>query len=645
MRTDDQFYLYFRKAQEFAIRAHHDVKARQELLGLIEQERKTAQENMPFDRFLQGEHAFFSRKYSNALKCYLKAQAVPYFKLFCYRASAFVSRAKGEIPKASNFAKQALNIYPYDYVTLSIYEELLTVEKHEEEASNIRQRLQTLEAQHTSTAQPEKIIEEKVIAIPIEKQAPQDIIEGKHLHIPASFLSSSSFLASSTESLAETESLTQRLYGSTLTDQEQPPFSKFNQATLGELKRISKASPPSPIEKNHSPRLALKTFVHHSEPKKSLEDSIQEFSRKHHEHITNYLDLHKKQHACHNNCLYLLHGRSTNGFEKQPLLLEKSRKTSGGYYIRWDNKGIVINPGINFLNHFHQQGLHVRDIDFIVVTNGNQESYADIKDIYELNYQLNKVAQSPHIIHYYLSPLANQWLSPILKPNFKQERNTVHRLETFQDSPDVEKIDLSEGIVLNYFPCSQVKSQPARQGKEERMSIAPTQLGIRLDLHAKSDSIEKKSIRLGYVSGTAWSPLIAHSLGHCDILITGFGTTNSNDFNKLRYNEDCLGYFGCYSLLEEVHPQLLVCSEFNGNEGDIRLDIVKMMRHEYQTAYPESQEAPIILPAESNLFIQLNNLNVSCSLTKEAVPAESIRVAKSTTQFGALQFLSPGCCS
>lgn len=646
MRTDEHFHHYFRKAQELAIRAHHDVKARQELLHLIELERKKATENLPYDRFLQGEHAFFSRKYPLALKCYLKSQAIPYFKLFCYRASTFISRAKGEISRALNFAKQALNIYPYDYVTLSIYEELLTLDHQEEEACHIRQRLLTLETQHTSMPknepEEENTEEAEAFTLPASnddhqiQQQLSDVSKEPTMHIPPGFLASPE--EKSTEATA---TLTQRLYKTNLSGEDKFQFSK----SLHELQRLSRANPTqSPLPTTFIPQ---KSAVIMSDCKKSLEENIRKFSQQHHERLTRYLEQYKSKPSQHNNCLYLLHGsddRSMKDF--QSLLLEKTRKMTGGYYLRWNNKGIVFNPGVNFLSHFHQQGLHIRDIDFIIVTSSNMDSYADIKEIYELNYQLNKVASNPQVIHYYLSPQSYQVLSPILKPNFKQERNSVHRLELFLDSPEGEKLDLADGIVLHYFPIGMpAKNAPARNGKEESASVAPSQLGIKLDLQSPSNAQERHSVRLGYVSGAPWSPLLAHSLGSCDILIAGFGITNPNDYNKRKYNEDCLGYFGCYSLLEEVHPKLLICSEFNGAEGDIRLDAVKMMRQEYATAYPTIRETPIVLPADSNLFIELDTLQVLCSLTKEVVPADSIRVSKSAANFGGLNFLSPSCCS
>lgn len=617
MRTEEQFHQYFRKAQELAIRAHHNVRARQELLQLIDSERKKTGDNLTYERFLHGEQAFFNRNYPAALKQYLKAQAMPYFKLFCYRASAFVSKSKGELDKALNFAKQALNIYPYDYVTLSIYEELLTLDTQAEEAHHIRQRLRSLEAQHNAKSHPEMIVENDEEEVSFDRYA----TGASPMFVPSSF----------TVFPKEKEEHQEEIINA------QEPYV--------EQKRVSQANVSHvirPLSKSLPQGIDIAT-----NPKKNIEEHIHKFSQQHQEHAKRYLDQYKSHRPCHNDCLYLLHGhRTTQSNDSQPLLLDRARRATGGYFIRWHNKGIVINPGTHFLNHFHQQGLHIRDIDVIIVTNGNFDSYADIKEIYELNYQVNKTANNPHTIHYYLASQAYQTLSTALKPHFKQERHSVHRLELFLDSPEGDKIDLTDNVILHYFPIgTPLKHTPARTGKEEGASTMPGQLGIKLDLHLKAAKDDKHHLSVGYISGAPWSAMLAHSLGSCDVLIAGFGNTSPNDYNKLKYNEDSLGYFGCYSLIEEVQPRLFICSEFHGNEGDIRLDVVKMMRQEYATAYPDTQQTPIVLPGDSNLLVELHSLHVFCSVTKEAVPADAIRVSKFAANFGTLQFLSPRCCS
>lgn len=331
-----------------------------------------------------------------------------------------------------------------------------------------------------------------------------------------------------------------------------------------------------------------------------LECAIHQFREKQSERAQQYLVLRKQP----EECLTYLHGFV------EPGLTENSRKSSGGLFLRWKGKGIALNPGARFLHQFHAQGLHIRDLDFVIVTH---EDYADVKEIYALNYQLNQLSEEQHVIHYYFPQHACQELSGILKPHFKQERHMLHSLELFEDSSEVEKQELASGITLHYF------------------SATKASLGIRLELKS-----EEGNRSIGYLSHMAWSPLLAHHLGACDLLITGFGNTEPQDYQKLAYSADCLGYYGTATLLEEVAPKLLLCGEFGGREGDIRLELVQKLRSELA----ERRQAPVILPADTGLCVQLKTLKVRCSLSQTWSEAASIRVVKKERAFGQLAYLS-----
>ena len=301
------------------------------------------------------------------------------------------------------------------------------------------------------------------------------------------------------------------------------------------------------------------------------------------------------------------------------------------------------------MKNFHKQGLHIKDIDFVIVTRDNPDAYADVKEIYELNVQLNKVASELQIIHYYLNQKAYQELSPTLKPHYKQERNAIHRLELFVDSPDVEKLDLDNGIALCYFPVASHEAFYHNQDKERRGATAHSCLGIRLELKTNQDkppgaSIERPILRLGYVSGTSWSPLLSHHLGNCDLLITGIGNINANDYNKVKYCDEGLGFLGTFSLLEEIAPKLLLCCEFNGREGDVRVEAIKKMRQEYSKSTRPSRTIPVVLPGDDGLLVDLKNLQVRCSINNAFVDPAHVRVVKTVDSFGGLQYLSPECC-
>lgn len=628
---------YQQTIQQMAVSAKHNPTFAQNLLQFIESQLDTSKEEPVFEEFLKGEKAFFSGKYQLALKHYLHTKTLPNFKLYCYRTSAYVSKARGELAKAISFAKEALAISPIDYPSLMILEELLMLDQQHEEAQLIRLKIDGIDTAHFAIHHDHN--PEKSDVSSLEIPQPES-----DMHIPPGFLSSLD-----TQPSASTEHLTHRLYALKPFSAENIPFTQQNKRMHATL-----VNPTYPIETTIPSSKSLSKTIHgdieHSE---SLEQSIKIFQKRQEACIAQYLEQLKRRSHSNEQCLYVLHGYppSTNDISfdnaltTELLLSHKDRRTSGGYYIRWNGKGIVINPGVNFLEHFHRQGLHIRDIDYVIVTNANPETYADIKEIYELNYQLNNANSELQIIHYFLSQKAYQTLAPALKPHFKQERDTVRCLELFLDSPEVEKLELSEGITLHYFPIAgQTNHVQDLMPKSEKAHI-PASLGIRFDLTTSEHGHDSKTVRLGYIAGAPWSPLLAHHLGQCDILIAGFGSTNANDYGKLKYNETCLGYFGSYSLLEEVHPHLFLSSEYNGNQGDIRIEVIKLMRQEYARTYPNARQMPAILPADPTLFVDLQTLNIQCSITKAQILPAHVRIVKAQASFGSLRYLSPDCCA
>ena len=178
---------------------------------------------------------------------------------------------------------------------------------------------------------------------------------------------------------------------------------------------------------------------------------------------------------------------------------------------------------------------------------------------------------------------------------------------------------------------------------ENTNTQTPSCLGLRLELTPTKDlgfSQRPHSISLGIASGVAWSPLLGRHLDACDVIISGFEKTNADDYSKLKHNDDCLGYYGTYSLAKAVDPRLLLCCEFSGREGDIRLEVVKKMREELKR---DLGQEPSILPGDTGFYLDLESFQIRCSISQTMVDPKKIRVAKSSESFGNLQYLSPNC--
>jgi tetratricopeptide (TPR) repeat protein len=656
---------YLKKVRLLSIQLNDSEKARQDLEGLIEKGKLESEGNSSYENFFLGEINFYAKDYETALKHYLQAQAVHNFTFFCYRASAYLFEQMNNLEKALDFAKKALKIFPSDYLTLFLMENLLKRDLQAEDALEIRSRLNALEKEVQGCITSDQI--EELAHIFEERQNPQELFAEERA--PSAYMATTNqnfpvtnveipmntdsdiFSSPKSQETGITHSLTERLYTRHKEFAERDPFTgktpEQNSLALEELKKLAggSSSEREPFNQFIANELGIDLGTG-----QALEQRIKAFQLAQTDLISQYLLQGKSRFKNPDFCFYYLNGwqhlDNPKSQQADPFFLtEQSRRTNGGLFIRWNGKGIVINPGSQFLKNFHEQGLHIHDIDFVIVTDDKPENYADVKEIYDLNYQLNKVNQQLQIIHYYFNHKAFQDLSRILKPHFKQERHTLHSLEIFLDSPDVEKLELSDGIHLNYFQASHRDVyMHSRDTKDERKNLSL--LGMRLDLKTPASQVQDKaSVRIGYIGHSAWNPLLAHHLGSCDLLVTGFGNTSPNDFNKISYNQDCLGYYGTFTLLEEIAPKLLLTGEYSGREGDIRLEVSQKIRNEYLSQVGSSQrQLPVVLPADTGLFLCLKSLKIYCSVSNTWIEPSQIRVIKTADSFGQLEYLSPSCC-
>ena len=611
---------YYRQVQCLTVE-DDPVLNSDELLDLID--RRIHEVSGEEQQFFLGEQAFFEGKYKSALSHYMKASSQPHCRFFCYRTTASILEHQGSTSKALKYAKKALKMQPDDCVTLKLFSKLLAATGRPIEAKRCSEKLDSLKEQFDGceTAMP---------AVSIGTEELTELTSFFESAAPAASLEKETNLSPSImEPVMETDQnpeATEEVSSSNATATMTQNSSNAVEA-LGQLAQSCDFT----VEKSSTDQFMNTMGLGDSTSDDTLQTRIDSFGRHLRELIADYIQQAKTRSQVSDDALYVLSGwdnssnTSSTGLQ---LLNETCRQSSGGFFVNFNGFGVAINPGRNFLQNLHSQGLFVTDIDCVVVTRCNADTCSDLQAIYDLNYQINvnNTDSDLHIINYYLNQQTHRDFASKLKPNFKQERNTIHSLELYVDSPDVEKVRLSDQATLNYFLTAASDA-----------ASAATSLGIRLDF---TDSENSTSTTIGYLSGATWSPMLAQNLGSCDTLICGFEGTNSKDFRKVKHNENSLGYFGTFSLMEEVAPRVLLACEFNGREGDVRLEAVKKMRREY--AYSNSQSTAI-LPGDAGLVLDLKTLNVRCSISGSPVDPSQVHVTKSSSSFGRLQYLSPSC--
>jgi len=612
----DQFEEYLFSSRQLAAQLDINPAASQELLHLIETSKdKFLKVNAETDdnvlksyqEFFIAEYAYYSNQYERALKHYLQAKDLPYYEFFCFRASSHIAKKEGALEKALSFAEKAFSLVENDFSLLMLYSEILHSLNREELAKNI--------------------IEKASLLIPkIEYIQPK---------------------ANSHD-----------------------PFSMPIKETKTE--NLNSSYPEHLLPETHFHRPLVAEAVPNTEQgfNQALSQNIIKSIREHHQqkllHLKEYLAKSHNFSSDHNHTLCLFQGwdeKSISNWEKGnswQLLRDNGPQASQGFFIRWNGKGIAVNPGKNFLNHFHEAKHHIQDIDYIVVVNNEPSIHNEVREIYELNFQLNQVSERPHFINYYLNHYSYQILSSILKPRYKQEKHAVHLLELYIDSEE-EKIDLSEDIRLHYFllPTTVANTLTQNAFHNERNSQPLSKLGIRFELTAffnnlidqenenhPSQNLEKenqssksKDIVIGYIEGVKWTSTLANRFLNCDLMIVGVGNTSENDLQKISYMESDMGYFGTLSLLEKINPKIFICTSFGGKNGDIRFEFLKKLRQERVMLLQGNTPSPAVLPGEIGLQIDLKNLKLIDLQTREHKLPEDLSILRQGSDFSRLLFL------
>lgn len=109
----------------------------------------------------------------------------------------------------------------------------------------------------------------------------------------------------------------------------------------------------------------------------------------------------------------LARGRTINRSESQlvvcrlwnsatPLYSDKLYGNGGGYFLIWRNKGIVVDPGYDFISTFGASR-SIDDIDVVIVTHDHPDHSEDLASIVTLLREANEARTDPHHILFFLS--------------------------------------------------------------------------------------------------------------------------------------------------------------------------------------------------------------------------------------------------
>lgn len=387
------------------------------------------------------------------------------------------------------------------------------------------------------------------------------------------------------------------------------------------------------------------------------------------------------------NYLLMLKGLSSS----TPLLLNYADNTNmysgGGFYLRWNGKGIVIDPGYQFVKNMQEYGITVMDIDAVIITHEHLDHAYDMRLLDDLHYNLASyrnnmrkqwqkdefeyhIEKDKHKIVWFLDEIS--YNQALLFQNsgsgFQKDYNTLICI----NPKKMNSIPIIDGISLHVFRTAHEERKEAagENGKEKigKGKVSNEEKPTKKDEKKKEflkhtfgfvlECVkEKGDMWIGYTSDTSLKDGVYtnmySALKKCHIIIANISGIYEDEV-LLKPNKDKsrhLGYFGCYRILHDIAAdkdaespiRYMLLSEFSNQISDIRFGVSKYMQEEIKKTVKryQRQRVPVILPAEIGLKIELDDLKVKCSICHRY--AEEVKVLKACGENKKMQYVCKEC--
>lgn len=297
----------------------------------------------------------------------------------------------------------------------------------------------------------------------------------------------------------------------------------------------------------------------------------------------------------------------------------------GGLYVNYKGLGIVIDPGIGFVNSMHKHGIYINNIDVVIITHDHLDHNADAKVISSLLYDLNSY---------------NQRRGKVVKQVFELDKIKEHTITWIVDNGTKLMLDKKVKVI---------KSLHSFVGKEKE--LVKGSKGVKLSaIHTKhiKNSEESygikfildygKPITIGYTSDTAFFQELVSFFGKTDILIFNVSDIYRKDVKGIQDKHSHLGYNGSAKLLQPINCKLAIASEFCCMNGDIRMEIINTLAKEIRKKNDMN-----VIPGEIGLNVHIPELRIECSICRRLVDQKELYVLSPQKEYGKIQYSCRRC--
>ena len=290
-------------------------------------------------------------------------------------------------------------------------------------------------------------------------------------------------------------------------------------------------------------------------------------------------------------------------------LYSQSGSLGGGYYMTLMNgkkelKGIVIDPGYNFLEIFREQRLGILDIDAIIITHDHDDHSEAIEGILSLvsKYNDHRVSGPSKVLDIFGSPGIMLKYQGIFSKTDKEGNNEINfhlmipgnKITEVESVPTMDKYGFNLTVNQAYHP--------------ELWTNQESAVGFTIETNVM---YKHHPLKIGITGDTRYEPQLGNQYNDVQLLLLNIGSIEKEEGKLLTSH---LGLCGCINLLKEarIGKQLLtILTEFGEEFRGRRRVISRVIELWAQPMEPQLLNPEFrVIPADINLEVDLPTLGI-----------------------------------
>lgn len=265
-------------------------------------------------------------------------------------------------------------------------------------------------------------------------------------------------------------------------------------------------------------------------------------------------------------------------------LLPYPDEVAGGYLLRWEDRNLVVDPGLGFLAALRQSNFHLADLDGVVITHWHIDHTGDMEELLTCLFEANEEGAIAEV-DFFLPPGAFGVYASLLAHNPAARNVTL----------------LRPGEQAIWGP---MRLTAIAAGHRDLTGREGDAIGLRVGL---CDASGAEVVQVGLTSDTRWDPRLVEPLSHLDLLVLHLGGIYSRDLKADEYAKNHLGVKGTAALLSALSaagaPKLALLAEIGKELEYERLKLTRILG---------DVTACRLVPAELGMTVRLPAAEVAC---------------------------------